>query len=144
MHFRVIGGGGPVSLLIEVEPADAGELPWVRAQPRSVVHAQHEPQVNVEMTVRAVSRRDRQEERPVPAELRVELGRYPQFLLSFADNGLVRALAILDVAARRQPQPRLSMVAEQQAPAGAVNRDEIDDQVLGRRGGRGRSEELLP
>ena len=140
MHFRVIGGGGPVSLLIEVEPADAGELPWVRAQPRSVVQAQHEPQVNVEMTVRAVGRRDRQEERPVV----VELCLYPEFFTRLADDGLARVLAVLDVPAGRQPQPGLAVVAEQQASAGRVDRDKVDDEMLGRCVRRDRPEELTP
>ena len=91
------------------------------------------------MTVHLVGPRDRQEKRVLVLELRL----YPEFLPRLADDGLVRVLAVLDVTAWRQPQPRLAVIAEQQAPFRRVDRDEVDDKVLGRRVGRKGPEELL-
>ena len=72
-----------------------------------------------------------------------EVGCYSKFLVRFADHRLAGVFTILDVTAGRQPQPGLAVIAEEQASFRAVDRDEVDHQVLGRRGGRARAEELL-
>src|ERR1700733_2066859 len=106
VHLRVVGVGGPVPRLVEVEPADALELPWVGGDSGVVpCHPEDEPQVDVEMGVCSRGRRDGQEERLVVHDL----GRYPQLLARFADDGLVGILPVLDVTAGRQPQPRLAV-----------------------------------
>ena len=131
----------PVSLLIEGKPADIIELSRVRVELRFVPRdTEDEPQGHVEMANRVVGRGDRQEKRPVVGEL----GRYPEFLAHLPDDRLARVLAILDVTAGRQPQPGLAVISEQQAPVRRVDRDEVDDEVLGRRVRRVRPEDLLP
>jgi len=56
-------------------------------------------------------------------------------------DGPPRVLPRVDVAARRQPQPRLHVVAEQHAAGGRVHRDEVHHQVPARRGGGGGAEQ---
>ena len=136
MHLRVVGVGRPVPRLVEAEPADAVELPRVRGDSRRPGDPQDEPQVDVEVTVRAPGRGDREEQRLVV----VELGRYPELLAALTGDRQPRVLPVLDVAAGRQPQPRLAVVAEQQAPLSRVDRDEVDDEVLGRVVGSDRTE----
>jgi len=104
VHLRVVGAGRPVELLVKPEPADPVELPEVRKQRRIAFGAQDEPEVHVEVAVRAVGRRDREEERLAAAECGMELRRYAEFLARLADDGLVRVLALFDMTAWRQPQ----------------------------------------
>jgi hypothetical protein len=144
VHLRVVPTGLPVQLLLEPEPAHTLELPGIGKQRRIALGAQDEPEVHVEVAVRAVGRRDRQEERLPAAEGGMEFRRDAEFLTRLADDGLERVLALFDVTAGRQPQAGLAVIPEQQAAAGHVDGDEVDHQVLRRRGGRSRPEERLP
>lgn len=143
MHFRVAGAISPAVRRVDTEPADLPELSRVRKQRRSALRAQHEPQVHVEVSVRAVGRRDREEERLAAAERGMEFRGYAEFLPRLADDSPARILARFDMAARRQPQAGLAMIPEEQAAAGRVDGDEVDHQVLGRRVRRLCPEELL-
>lgn len=67
-----------------------------------------------------------------------------EFLERFPRDGVARILAVLDVAAGRQPQPGLPVTAEQHVPALLVERDEVRDEVFRRRVGRDRPEKPLP
>ena len=73
----------------------------------------------------------------------MEFGRYAEFLTRLADDGLVRVFARFDMTAGRQPQAGLAMIPEEQAAVGRVDGDEVDNEMLRRRGRRGRPEELL-
>lgn len=128
---------------VDTEPADIAEFSWVRKQRRIALRAQHEPQVHVEMTIRAAGRRNREEERLARAERGMELRGYAKLLPRLPDDGLARVLARFDMPARRQPQAGLAMITEEQAAAGRVHGDEVDHQVLGRGVRRNGPEELL-
>jgi hypothetical protein len=140
VHLRVVDVAGPVAQFIEAEPADSAVLAGVGKQVLGLVRPEDEPKGHVRVTGHAPRRRDGEEQR---LSHRVESCLDAEFLGGLPHDGVVRVLAVFDVSAGRQPQPRLAVIAQQHAAAGLVERHEVRDEVHGRRVGRDRAEERL-